>query len=438
MFLDSLSPVAAQVGYGNLGLHGDLGYEGKSVAVGGKRYAHALSTHPPARLILKLPANFSGLRCEVAINDDVDGGRSHANFFIRADGRLRAMAAHVVSGEWPRTLVADVSGAESVELTVSTTRWEYCHAVWLDPQLDSAPAPVPPSTLVDSLGRAEITVPYPLPRAERCVATVVSPGFENLLDDMLGSLQANGGCRDTLLAVFAVDADAACERIVSKYGATMIRCRKLSPISVAVKSLLYSAARVIDAERFLCLDADMLVLDDLSPVFDAIRVFPEGSILVCREANYRGHTNLGTALRHTYRSNPHDLHRLLDQVNGESEYPLVVNDGLFAGTRASLLALDGVVRGMPRAAAWVDEGRHFCWWRNQFIFNLALARLRCGVELDDPCNIQLHTQDAVVCRANGKLLAWWQGRPVRVLHFCGWGRKKYAEHRGLFASGELR
>src|SRR5262249_57024659 len=83
MFLDSLSPVASQVGYGSLGLRGDLGYEGKSVVVGGRHYAHALSTHPPARLAFKLPANFSSLRCEVALNDDVDAGRSHANFFVR-------------------------------------------------------------------------------------------------------------------------------------------------------------------------------------------------------------------------------------------------------------------------------------------------------------------------------------------------------------------
>ncbi len=122
MFLDSLSPVTAQVGYGSLGLRRDLGYEGKSVVVGGRHYAHALSTHPPARVIFTLPSNCFSLRCDVALNDDVDAGRSHADFFVRADGRLRAMAPHVVSGEWPRALVADVSGAESVELTVSTTR----------------------------------------------------------------------------------------------------------------------------------------------------------------------------------------------------------------------------------------------------------------------------------------------------------------------------
>jgi hypothetical protein len=50
----------------------------------------------------------------------------------------------------------------------------------------------------------------------------------------------------------------------------------------------------------------------------------------------------------------------------------VVNDGLFAGSRGALLALDGVIRTIPDAPAWINQHSNN-WWRNQFIFSLALA-----------------------------------------------------------------
>ena len=109
---------------------------------------------------------------------------------------------------------------------------------------------------------------------------------------------------------------------------------------------------------------------------------------------------------------------------GEGNFDLPVNDGLFAGSRGALLALDGLLRRWPSASAWVDERRDICW-RNQFVFNLALARLHCAVELDPVFNIQLNSQD-VALSGDGEMpmSAHWRGQPVRVLHFNGGGRQK--------------
>jgi hypothetical protein len=83
--------------------------------------------------------------------------------------------------------------------------------VWLDPQVsDTLPVG---NKLLDCLGRVEMVTPAPLPRATHCIATVVSPGFESLLDDLLGSLYANGGCQDALLVVLIVDGNSACEQV---------------------------------------------------------------------------------------------------------------------------------------------------------------------------------------------------------------------------------
>jgi hypothetical protein len=432
MDLDSLPLLEARVGYGELGMHGSLGYEGKLVSVRRQQYPHALSTHPPAHLRFQVDRRFASFSCQVALNDDVPSEVSHADFLVLADGRQVAVEPFVMAGEPPRPLRADISEAEQLELIVRTTRWEYCHAVWLNPTVSEAPREIPP-TLVDPLGRVEITLPPALPCVRRCIATVVSPGFESWADNLLGSVRANGECPDALLVLFAVEGNSECQRIAAKHNTVFISCRRRAAVDVTVKAVLYSVARVIQAEQYLCLDADAIVLGSLAPLFAALDAAPAGSILVCREANHSGSYKLADALLHTYFGSPPDLRRVLGQVNGEGEYPLVVNDGMFAGTAAALCAVDGVMREMPQAIAWMEERRRVCWWRNQFIFNLALARLHCGVEVDGRYNVQLHTQDVQVTGEGRNIHVSWRGQPVRVLHFCGIGKRKYPQLHRLYA-----
>jgi predicted O-methyltransferase YrrM len=430
MYLDSLPLLQSQVGYGELGTHGRLGYENLSVRVRQQHYAHALSTHPPARLRFHLDRRFASFSCQVALNDDVPPGVSHADFAIVADGREVAVEPYVQAGEPPRSLVADISGAEHLELVVRTSRWNHSHAVWLDPQVDESPAPV--NRLFDSLSRAELIVPAQLPRAERCIATVVSRGFEQLLDDMLGSLYANGCCQDALVVVFLLDGNEACERVIAKYRATAVRCQSRAGLNPMSKSVLYSTARVVDAKYYLCLDADMVVLGDLRPIFAALEACPEGIIMACREGNSAEANHLGHAMDAIYGGGAADLQQLA-VTPAEQAYSLVVNDGLFAGDQTALRALDGAIRSMPQACAWAD-GHRKVKWRNQFIFNLALARLQCGVELDSIYNVQLHVQDVEFSEQGSRVCATWRGRQPRVLHFSGGAKRKYPDWQGRFSA----
>ncbi|MBV8900940.1 MAG: NPCBM/NEW2 domain-containing protein [Verrucomicrobia bacterium] len=437
VYLDSLPLISHTVGYGTLGTAGQLGYENKMVSVRDHCYDHAFSAHPPARLRFQLDGRFRGFRCGVGVNDDVPSGRSHADFIVLADGRQVAAANFVAAEEGARALCAEITGAQVLELVTHTTRWEYSHAVWLDPQVTGiAPSRgLTTGVLVDCLQRAELSVPSKPLSAERCLATVVSPGFTELLDDMLGSLYANGCCQDALVVIFAINPDEACAATAAKYRAQLVHCRALRAVNATSKALLYSAALAIDSRLFLCLDADMLVLGDLRPVFAALEACPEGAILACREGNgcgWHNFTNLNHALCSVYGGRESDWCKFRGVAGGEGTYTLVVNDGLFAGSRAALLALDGVIRAMNGAPAWIDE-RHDIWWRNQFVFNLALARLGCGMELDGIYNVQLNSHDVEFSDEDGHLQAIWGNRPARLVHFNGLGRKKYPEWRNRYA-----
>ena len=291
-YLDALEPVYTRVGYGSLGTGGALGYEGRVVSVDGSRFDHALSTHPPARLVYDLGGAFRRFHCRVALSDEVPDGCSYADFSVRADGRELALVPGVWAGAGSVELSVDIEGARYLELAVNTRRWERCHAVWVEPVLDLGGPVVEPAVFTDCLGRADIEVPVFKSRAERCLATVASPGFEDLLDDMLGSLHANGGCGDALLVVLTLGAGARVAEVAAKYGATLISADPCASVNAMSKAMLYSIARLVDAERFVCLDADTLVLGDLGPLFGALDACADGSILVCREGNHSGFTSL--------------------------------------------------------------------------------------------------------------------------------------------------
>jgi predicted O-methyltransferase YrrM len=430
MYLDTLTPLHASVGYGALGCGGDLGYEGRHVSVGDRRYDHALGTHPPARLAFDVAGRYRTFRCKVAMNDSVPRGRSHADFYVHIDGRVVASAQNVGAGAGVRELVADISGARRLELSVKTSRWEYAHAVWLDPFLDTAPLQHG-GRLIDPLQRAEITRVAVAP-AELCIGTVVSPGFEIYLDDMLGSLVANGNCPDARIVVFAVNANDRCAEIAAKYNATLVPCRALTTVTASIKSVLYSMASIVEARHYVGLDADVLITGDLRPLAAGLDVLPENSILVARDGNGRYWENLGHGFRDNYCGRPQEI-PLLQLTENDLAYPFMVNDGVFAASRCAMLALESQLRSIANAPQWLDA-TPLIGWRNQFLFNLALARLDAGVELDGRWNVQMHANDVEWDASTPRLRATWQGNPAHIVHFSGTGKPKYLPLQGRYAN----
>lgn len=424
--LDALDPIICQVGYGQLGRSGALGYEGKPVVVDGRSYVSALSTHAPARLVYQVPGGLGLFRCHVALNGDVPARHSHANFTLLADGRQVAEALRVQAGDPPRLLVADCGGATVLELRVTTSHWAWCHAVWLEPSLEGLPdADRPQEVITDPLGRADIVLPQLAP-GERAIVTAASPGFEGWVDDLFASIGAFGNVPEARLVLFALGESAELVDVAARHGAVLVSCRPRRPLNPTSKAVLYSAGRAVPWHKLLCLDADMLVLGELGPIFAALDACPPRSILICGEGNEGGIADLRTAFDVIYWGGPDPPFFRRDSPL--ATHPFVVNDGLFAGTRDALLAMEEAVRALPGAQGWVDE-RADVGWRNQFVLNVALADLGVAQELDPVWNLQLHTQDVETDGDALRPRARWRGREVRVLHFNGAGKHKLAGWR---------
>ena len=431
--LNELTPISCEVGYGEPGFHGELGYEGKRVEVNGEFRPKSLSTHAPARIMYSLEAACEFFCCEVALNDDVPPDASAADFLVIADGKLCGIARNVRSGQIPRILQAEIRGAREIELIVQPHQWDSCHSVWLDPFLVKTSHSFSSRVFIDGLSRAQITVPEVIPRTELCIATVGSRGFENWIDDLLGSICANAQCPNSLLVIFSFDDSEEIRRVAEKYEAVVVPCLALSSINLAVKSVLYSVSRVVVAEKFICLDADMLVLEDLRPIVTAIDAAPPGAILVCREAKWAA--DLGNAVQSIYGGQEEDLNCLIGQsASREARYRLVVNDGILAGSAMAFSALDDQIRGLNRPKEWLNDATPGIPWRNQCLLNLALAQAESGVELDPRYNVQLQSQPITVDVSCPSLAVNSRGRQAAVIHFNGAGRTHHPELRRRFSS----
>lgn len=434
--LDVMEPVEAVIGHGSLGLHGDLGFDQKRVTVAGVSAENALGVHAPSQLSYRLDGQFESFTSFAAINGDVSPQETAADFKVFVDDRLAAISTNVRSLGIPRLITADVRGATDLRLVVEPRKAHHCHSVWLNPTLtkpsDHGPDK-PVRLLVDPLGRAEIVVPQDLEKFDLCIATAGSPGFEDWIDDLLGSIVSNANCPGAMLAVFFYGESQQMVRVAEQHGALLIQCRPLKPASMAYKSVLFSAANVLPASKFLCLDADIVVLGDLSPIVQSLDAIPQSSVLVAREA--LGTMNLGEALRGIYSSDLEKVSRMLeDDLRAEMEYNFVVNNGVFAAAAPGLRAMDRMMRSWPKASTWIDDPSPYIAWRDQFVFNLALARLQCGVELDGRFNVQLGREKIEMRGGIHDVVRAGTREPVAVAHFNGGAKGSYPELRGRFRS----
>ena len=173
------------------------------------------------------------------------------------------------------------------------------------------------------------------------------------------------------------------------------------------------------------MDADTLVLGRLDQLLDSIDCYGQESVLICQDAHWA--KNLGHAVESIYDGQPDDLEILLGRsAVDESNFPLVVNDGVFAASAAALNSIDDYLRAIAGANDWIQSGVP---WRNQFVFNLALASLNSGRRLDSRFNVQLNYQDLLL---TADCEAMIDGQPAHIVHFNGGGRNKRNDLRGRY------
>jgi alpha-galactosidase len=147
--LSTLLTVSSSNGLGPMEIDTSNGVEaegdGNLITIGGKVYTRGLGTHAPSRAVFYLGGRCSQLTVDVGIDDEVSEGE--ASFSILADGMIVSESGVVTANDAARTLSADLTGANLVELvTDSGLAPVGDHADWAQPQINCGGSSVPTST----------------------------------------------------------------------------------------------------------------------------------------------------------------------------------------------------------------------------------------------------------------------------------------------------
>lgn len=251
---------------------------------------------------------------------------------------------------------------------------------------------------------------------------------------MLNSLRVHGGGGFTPVVLHEEDG-TNWPAFLKKYGAIGVPFRRLRGIPNAandwfVKGLLYSVAEFVNAERYICLDCDTLILDSLAGLWPALDVLGDSNLLFAFDGNGVGLQGSDLRLLRLvdyvsglYGGQPEDLAWLRPEAHAAKDYRLLLNSGVFAGRSSSLKRLSQTLRRMmPLAWEWLSAAPASP--REQLLVNLAVAD-GTGLELDGTYNVQLHEPaNRAELNITPDHRALWRGQPIRVLHFSGPGKNK--------------
>jgi lipopolysaccharide biosynthesis glycosyltransferase len=430
MFLDNLTAIKQDAQF-DVGVNGQLGIDNGFIMHSGKFYSHGIGAHAPSVIEYELDGTYNSFECEVAINDiPADASCNPVNFLVYVDDELVAYIPQVYAHESSRRINVNIHGAKNIRLETSIQHDDvnnWCQSVWIMPQIHTENN----SLVLGALGDIIIEIPDKIKYTNKCIVTVVTDNFTDKLSALLYSIKQHGNCDDVDFVVFGFGEIDNYLDIIEKYKITLIKCKYTSDFTYKIKTSALSMAQVVMANKFLYLDADMLVTGDITPIFDMLDNVEDDKILICREASMQVKNTLGEILTlpdKMYYGKPEDL-PYLNMNNAEINYKLTINNGVYAGTRKAILGLESAMRAtLPHSIYYEKERIDVkCFWREQGIMNIVLARLNSAVELDETYNLQLHNRDVDIEWIGKIPVVKYKGKQVKILHFNGLGREKYPE-----------
>lgn len=225
----------------------------------------------------------------------------------------------------------------------------------------------------DFFDRVKIIKPSKVLKCDTCVFSVASPGYEQLLDDMLLSVKVNGGIDNAQLVLFLVNPNDQLMNIARKYNAYPILCCA-DQTNIDTKSVIYNIIDIVLAKKYIYLDTDVLVLQSLEPLLHLLDKIPPDNICMCRDQYFSWANNLLEAHTGTlYAGKSDDFKYLLkyrsDNIDELQDYPDIINAGVFACSYQALAKLYHTILSFYNVPKWARDG----FIREQFLVNLSLA-----------------------------------------------------------------
>lgn len=276
-----------------------------------------------------------------------------------------------------------------------------------------------PGTELDCLQRMEIEPPQVPIRCARALTTVITPGYEPMLHQLLDSWERWGRSPNVQWVVFCVD--DSYESMAGRANIVRVRCHGMERACSAVKGAVYSAARYIEAPSIIQIETDMMVLASFEPLWSLLENTHPQTMAATRPQvpqNALRCDRLSETLA-IQGARVSDLEFLTGDPNANGVFRF--NGGLLAGTRDAWLEVDRRIRDMAPWSLMFTEGGFRLWFTEEFILNLALGHVHNLVELRPCWNVQVFGPEPDMWfqseRTEQGMRYSRNGETARVLHF---------------------
>jgi len=247
-----------------------------------------------------------------------------------------------------------------------------------------------------------------------------------MVEAMLDTLIAYGQSPEARIVVFAID--GSFEALAHRGDITCIRCRSTERLSAAVKGAVYSAARFIRANKILAVEADMLVVGSLQPIWAALDVAYPGNILGVRPPGFNQLFSFVDVIS-SIGCPKSDVAFLTGHPTFNCRYWF--NGGVIAGDREAFLALDSQMQRLaPFSILWM-EGGSTAAYTDESLMNLSVGLLNNAAEISSIFNhiiaSPVRAKWLATERAGNGLRYRQGGGASKILHFVSPGRSVMRE-----------
>lgn len=386
IYLDELSPVSSLVGYGELGISGNTGYDNNVVSIKRTHYRHSLSAHPVSEIVFDLGGKWNSLYFGVGFNDSSPNKR-YAEFSVYADDIL---VDHVIvqsKNTGVHYSTCNLYGAHKLRLEMRGN----AHGIWVDPKLSSESIDwhrgcFPHLHIKDhsvSVGLDKTTT----------LMTVLTPNYLEYFEQMIQSFQKyHSELNDIQFAALLFDDDGSCDQMLNKYGVLKYVCSDtMRQSNIGKKLIAHSIPRVCKSQYFIFVDADMLFLKDtIGAIVEAMQITDHNTLFVSKEQGMHDSTTISEAAQWIYETNDDEL-KALGCTPAMLSDNRIINTGIYGGSRCALLKIESVIKQMPPSTKeW--EAHKINSIREQFVTNIAALKINKMAFLKPEVNMQLHSK----------------------------------------------
>ncbi len=137
-WLSDLAPVAAQVGWGELGV--DRSVDGNPLTIAGTAYAKGIAPHAPSEVTYYLGGGCTRFTASAGVDDET-GGRGAVTFTVLGDGATLAGTDVVTGGQPAAPVDVDVTGVTELVLVAGPGPdgdKDYDHSEWVNARVTCA------------------------------------------------------------------------------------------------------------------------------------------------------------------------------------------------------------------------------------------------------------------------------------------------------------